>query len=90
MVETTVRLLVDDWPWGVAIGWLLIYEAVAIWTGPPTLSRLVWVGRERWRWLWLVVLVAFVLLYGHFFFDWWRYDPPEPVQVIRLPEPTGA
>jgi len=75
-----IDVLQAGWPWFAAIAFLLIYEWVAIASQRHiTLSRMVWNAQARWRWLWLVVVLFTVLLYGHFFLNWWRYDPaPRP------------
>lgn len=54
------------WPWWVALGWLLGYEAFALITQRATLSRLVWRATPRFPALPKVALLVVAILAAHF------------------------
>lgn len=56
------------WPWWVALGWLLGYEAWAALTHHTTLSRMVWRASTAWPALPWVVIPFVALLVAHFWF----------------------
>lgn len=57
------------WPWLTCLIFLGIYELVALFGPPVTLSAMVWGANKAWEPLaWVVVIAAVVLLY-HFFFQ---------------------
>jgi hypothetical protein len=62
-----MKILRKYWPWLVPIGFLLVYELIALLGPAPTLSALVWEANAVAGWLdYTVVIIAVVLLY-HFF-----------------------
>lgn len=57
------------WPWISALLFLGIYELVALFGPPITLSAMVWGASSAWEPLGGVVIVASVILLWHFFFQ---------------------
>jgi hypothetical protein len=60
------------WPWWIAFGWLLGYEAVAIATRRPTLSEMYWRAQDRAPYLPYIVVAVVVVLLLHFIWKKWR------------------
>jgi hypothetical protein len=57
------------WPWLIPLGFVAVYETVALLTPLPTLSALVWEADAHLPWLEATVIVGLVVLVWHFFFQ---------------------
>jgi len=57
------------WPWLAALVFLGAYELVALWGPPNTLSSMVWLAYDGWPPLKWIVLIVFIVLFWHFFYQ---------------------
>lgn len=57
------------WPWLVALFFLGVYELIALFAPPNTLSAMVWAADAAFPALRWIILAAFVVLFWHFFYQ---------------------
>lgn len=60
----------DGWPWFFAFGFLILFELWAVASERRTLSQRARDAARRYPWLPWAVILATVVLYGHFWWGW--------------------
>lgn len=76
--------LTDNWPWWVAIFFLLVYEFWALANGQRTLSRMVW--RSALEYPWMIPITASVVtwLLIHFFWTKGKWSIELPITGVAV------
>lgn len=63
------------WPWWLALGFLGVYELIALAGQPKTLSAMVWQAHGNFPHLAIIVTVVTLVLLWHFFIQKPPADP---------------